>query len=62
MKEKHIYLVILAVIGQDVLIADVCKSLTKFKKKLLYLLNQSPLIVTSAVTFMLMSSGWVGQR
>lgn len=43
MKEKHIHLVNLAVIGQNVLITDVCKSLTEFKKKLLNLLNQSPL-------------------
>ena len=43
MKKEHIYLVILAVIGQNVLVANVCKSLTEFKKKLLYLLDQSPL-------------------
>ena len=43
MKEKHIHLVILSVIGQDMLIADVCKPLTEFQKKLFYLFTQSPL-------------------
>lgn len=37
MKEKHIHFVILAVIGQNVLITDVGKSLTEFQKKLFYL-------------------------
>ncbi len=43
MKKEHIHLVIFTIVRQDVLIADVCKPLTEFKKKLLYLLNQSPL-------------------
>lgn len=42
MKEKHIHLVVLAIIGQYVLVADVSKSLTEFQKKLFHFLNQSP--------------------
>lgn len=43
MKEKHIHLIILTIVRQNVLIADVCKSLTEFKEKMFYFLNQSPL-------------------